>query len=75
MIACTPSVQIADSCQVVSRGRAPAQGFLRGWTGGAVCTARCYSRVPSEAQPDAGMAENCGFSADVERVKGIEPSS
>ena len=36
---------------------------------------RVHNRVPRKAQPDAGMAEIRGFSADVERVKGIEPSS
>ena len=40
-----------------------------------VCAAWCYSQVSREARPDAEMAEIRGFSANVERVKGIEPSS
>ena len=34
-----------------------------------------HNQVSREARPDAGMADLCGFSTNVERVKGIEPSS
>jgi len=39
---------------------------------GGVCAAWCYSQVSREARPDAGMAEIRGFSAVMERVKGID---
>ncbi len=74
VIARAAPIEIGDSSHVqVSPG--PRLGFLCGRTGNGVCIIMCYSHVPREARPDAGMADSCGFSADVERVKGIEPSS